>query len=331
MPASISQNLTLADLERRRDPNGMMVQIIELMSEFNEMYLDMPVIPCNKGTEHFTTVRTGLPTPTWVKMYGGVQPSKSTVAEISDTPGILEDYSMITKRMADINNNSAAWRFSEEKAFMEGFAQTVANALIYENEATTPEAITGLAPRFNDLSAGNADNIIDAGGTGSTNRSIWLVNWGETTVHGIVPQGMGSGLIIRDLGEDTDTNIDGSNGYAQVLRSHYQQALGLTVRDWRYVVRICNIDRTELTVDASSGPNLPNLMFQALSRMYSMNGKVCAYMDRDTRTFYQQQLEARTSGSTLTWENVGGIRTAMHQGIPFRRMDALNTDEARVV
>lgn len=331
MPASIGQNLTLADLERRKNPNGTMVKIIEMLAEYNEIYADMPIVTCNNGNQHDTTVRTGIPEPQFVKMYGGVQPSRTTVADITDTPGILEDYSMIPARLAKLNDYSAVWRLSEEKGFFEGFAQKAAREIIYGNEAVTAEGITGLFPRMNSLTAQNADNIIDAGGTGATNRSILLVNWGEDKCHGIVPEGMGAGLIVNDLGEDTDTNIDGAGGYAQVLRTHYQQALGVTLRDWRMCVRIGNIDRTALTADASSGPNLPSLFFQAMSRLFSMNGKVCAYMDRDVRTFFQQQLEARTTNSTLKWEQVGGIYTLMHMGIPLRRVDAMNTDEARIV
>ena len=40
---------------------------------------------------------------------------------------------------------------------------------------------------------------------------------------------------------------------------------GLTVRDWRYVVRICNIDVTNLI--AGSGANLINLLVRALWRL----------------------------------------------------------------
>jgi hypothetical protein len=114
------------------------------------------------------------------------------------------------------------------------------------------------------LTAANGDNIIDGGGSGSDNASIWLICWSPQTLHGIIPKGSRAGIQQRDLGEVTIEDADGSNGRMQAFRTHYRWDVGLTVRDWRYAVRIANIDRSGLLITAATGADLNDLMHQGV-------------------------------------------------------------------
>lgn len=335
MAALAETHPTLLDLAKRLDPDGTIAPIVEILNQTNEILLDMVWVEGNLPTGHRSTIRTGIPQGTWRKLYGGVQPSKSTTAPVTDTCGMLEAYAEIDKAFADLNGNTAAYRLSEDKAFIEGMNQQMANALFYSNEATNPERFTGFAPRFNDfLNAESADNMIDGGSAGgqTDNASIWLVGWSDATVHGIIPKGSKAGLQHRDLGEVTlESAIDGNGGRMQAYRSHYRWDAGLTVRDWRYVVRIFNIDKSTTLADASSGAKLYDLMFTAIDRLPNLSAvRPVFYMSRDMRTLLRQQLSAQVKQSTLTIENVGGVRTTMFQEIPVRRVDALAADEARI-
>lgn len=323
---------TLLDLAKRTDPDGRIALVVEMLNQTNEILADMAWIEGNLPTGHRTTVRTGIPAPTWRRLYGGVQPTKSTTAQVTDNCGMLEAYAEVDKALADLNGNTAEWRLSEEMPHLEGMNQEIAETIFLGNELTEPAAFTGLAPRFNDLSANNAENIIDAGGTGSDNASIWLIVWGPQTSHGIVPKGSAAGLQMTDKGQVTIENVDGNNGRMEAYRTHYRWDAGLTVKDWRYVVRIANIDKSALTFDASTGANLPNLMFQALERVPNLSlGMPAFYMSRDVRTKVRQQLAERVKNSVLEYQDVGGHRTVMFQDVPMRRVDKLAADEARVV
>ena len=328
------RNPTLLDLAKATDPDGRIATIVEILNETNEILEDMSWIEGNLPTGHRTTIRTGLPAPTWRKLYGGVQPNKATNVQVTDNTGMLEAYAEIDKALADLNGNTAAFRMSEDRAHIEGMNQEMTDTLFFGNEDTEPEAFTGLAPRFNDLSGpANADNIIDGGGTGSDNASIWLVVWGPNTCHGIVPKGSTAGLQMTDKGQVTvEDASDGSNtGRMEAYRTHYRWDAGLTVRDWRFIVRICNIDKSNRTADASSGADLPDLMFQAIDLIPNMGmGRPAFYMSRDMRGFLRRQVPAATSMSTLTMENVGGTMLTSFMGVPVRRVDALSADEARI-
>ena len=327
------QNPTLLDLAKATDPDGGIADIVEILAETNEVLDDMTWVQGNLTTGNRTSIRTGLPTPTWRKMYGGVQPDKGTQAQVDDTTGMLEAYAEVDKALADLSNNTAAFRMVEEKAHLEGLNQEIVDTLFYGNEDSEPEAFTGLAPRFNDTTAANGDNIIAGGGSGSDNASIWLVVWSPQTCFGIIPKGSIAGLQRTDLGEVTlEDASDGSNtGRMQAYRTHYRWDAGLCVRDWRYVVRIANIDKSLLVKDAASGADLPDLMFQAMTQVPNLSlGRAAWYMSRNTMSFVRRQATNGTSGSTLTIENVGGKMLTMFSGIPLRRCDSLSADEATV-
>jgi len=320
---------TLLDVTKRLDPDGSIALVGELLTQTNPILEDMVWMEGNLPTGHKTTVRTGLPSPTWRKLYGGVQPTKSTTAQVTDSCGMLEAYAEVDKALADLNNNASAFRLSEDRAFIEGMNQEFAQTLIYGNEGTEPEAFTGFAPRYNDQSAQNGDNIItDAATPDSTdNSSIWLVVWGPNTVHGIYPKGSKAGLLITDKGQVTAENIDGSNGRAEIYRTHYRWDCGLTVRDWRYVVRI-NFDQENVIAAGTSGPVLAQLMSKALRRIPNLNmGRPVFYASRATLELMDLQAMEKANMAFTTVEDAQGKFITRFRGIPVKQCDAiLNTE-----
>ena len=324
-------NPTLLDLAKRTDPDGRIADIVEILNETNEILMDMSWVEGNLPTGHRTTIRSGLPAPTWRKLYGGVQPTKSTTVQVTDNCGMLEAYSEVDKALADLNGNTAAFRLSEDKPHIEGISQEIADTIFYGNEGSEPEAFTGFAPRFNLTTASNGENIILGGGSDTDNASIWLIVWGPNTAHGIVPKGSKAGLQMEDKGQVTVEDADGSNGRMEAYRTHYRFDAGLSVRDWRYVVRIPNIDKSLLTVDVSTGANLSDLMFRALEMIPNLGaGRPAFYMSRNTRSFLRRQTADKVKNATLTIENVGGVPMMSFHGVPVRRVDALAADEALV-
>jgi hypothetical protein len=322
-------NPTLIDVASRLDPSMNVDKIVEMLAATNPILNDMTFMEGNLPTGHKTTVRTGLPGVTWRKLYGGVQPSKSTTAQVTDSCGMLEAYAEVDKALADLNGNAAAFRLSEDKAFIEAMSQEMASTLFYGNETTEPEAFTGFAPRFNSLTAQNGDNIVNAAGASTDNTSIWLVVWGPNTCHGIYPKGSTGGVQMRDLGEVTVENVDGASGRAQMYRSHYRWDCGLTVRDWRYIVRIANIDVSDLTT-VSNTKKLIDWMIQAAERIPSFGaGRAAFYCNRNIREKLRLGILEKVA-SNLTFETVAGKRVLMFDEIPVMRTDALLNNEAVV-
>ena len=320
-------NPTLADWLKRVTLDGSIDVIVEMLNETNEVLDDIVWFEANGPMSHLTTVRTGIPASTWRKLYGGVQPTKSTTVQVVETLGMLEQYSEVDKDLAELNGNTAEFRLSEDAAHIEGMNQDFVEALFFNDTDLNPERFLGFAPRFDDLSAENADNIIDAGGTGTDNASIWLIVWGPD-VHCLFPKNQVSGLKFEDLGQETVTAADG--GLFEALRSHYQWKPGLSVRDWRQVVRICNIDRSALTPNAASGANLPDLCVQAIELLKNKSmGRPSFYCNRTIKSFMRRQI-INANNVRFGQAEVAGRHVDTFDDIPFRRVDALDPDEARV-
>lgn len=329
-----TNSYTLLDVAKRIDPDGKAAQVAEMLSQDNEILDDMPWLEGNLPTGHRVTVRTGLPDAAWRKLNQGVPRSKSTVAQIDEACAMLEAWSDVDKDLAELNGLESDFRLTESSAFIESINQKMASTIFYGNSITVPESFLGLAPRFDDVpttanGAENKDNVIDAGGTGTDNTSIWLIGWGPKTVHGIYPKASRAGLFHEDLG--LDTVLDANNNPYRAYRDHYQWKCGIALRDWRYVVRIANIDVSDLTADAATGAKLINLMTQALERIHSLNGvRPAFYMNRTIRSILRQQQIAAVKNSTLSVEELFGKRVLMASEVPCRRTDALLNTEARV-
>lgn len=328
---------TLADWAKRLGPDGKVPMIVEMLSQTNELLPDMLWLEGNLATGHRTAVRTGLPTATWRLINNGVQPSKSTTAQVDEQCGMLEAWSEVDKDLAMLNGNTSAFRLSEATAFVEAMNQNMATTIFYGNSSVNPEQFTGLATRYSTVTLANAalaKNVIDAGGTGSDNMSIWLVVWGAQTVCGIFPKGSIAGLLHEDLGEETAETVAGIGGSRmRVYRDRWQWKAGLALKDWRYVVRICNIDVSDLVANAGAQAVLANLMIKAIHRIHNLNlGKAIFYMNRTAAEMIdiQRRHDVGTGGG-LTFENVDGVMKYSFRGIPIRIVDALLQTEARVV
>lgn len=332
--STLTNKVTLLDVAKTLDPDGKTAAIAELLSQDNEMLMDMPWYEGNLPTGHRTTVRTGLPDVVFRKLNSGVPNSKATTAQLDEACGILEGRSEIDCALADLNGNTSSFRLSQAKAFMESMNQSMQRQVIY-GDRLTPEAFVGLAPRFDDVpttvnGAENKVNVLDAGGTGTDNTSIYLVGWGQNSIHGIYPKGSQAGLIHEDLGK-IDA-FDANQNRFRAYGDRYEWKCGIAVPDWRYVVRICNIDVSDLTKNASAGADLIDLMTQAQELIHSLTGVQPAYyVNRTIRSFLRRQTVNKVANSTLMYDEVDGKPALMFGEVPVRRVDALLNNEQRVV
>jgi hypothetical protein len=322
--------LTLADWAKRLDPDGQVPMIVEMLSQTNEIIQDQLFMEGNLPTGHRVTLRTSLPTVAWRLLNRGVSPSKSTTAQVDEQAGMLEAYSEVDKDLCELNGNSAAFRLSEAQAFLEAMNQEYAGTLFYGNSGTAPEEFTGLAPRYASSTGTSGQNVVRAGGAGSDNSSIWLVAWGASTVFGVFPKGSKAGLIHEDLGLVTVQDATGiGTSRMRAYQDHWQWKAGLVVRDWRYVVRICNIDISNLVTE-SSAADLIKQMLKAIHRLPSQSlGRPVFYANRTILEMLDIQAMSKTN-LYLTVGNEEGNRKVSLRGIPIRLCDQLLETEATV-
>jgi hypothetical protein len=325
--------LDLIDAYKRQDETRQVATIIELLKQTNMVLQDAIALECNQGTNHLTTVRTGLPSVAWGRLYQGIPQSKSETAQVTDTTGFVEALSTVDKRLLDLSKNPNALRLSEATSFLEAMNQEVATRLFYGNTASDPEQFMGFAPRFSDLGAPNGGQIVDAGGTGSDNTSIWFVTWGDTQSHLLYPEGTKAGVTREDKGEQRVLDAN-SNAYF-VMEELFRWHIGLSVRDWRTVVRVANIDTSLLAAGSVDIYKYMRKAFWAFSAHRNSGGKMAIYANSDVL----EALDADTTPTTSTTASfvrlkpaeVDGKEVMSYRGIPVRQVDALVNTEARVI
>ena len=335
---------TIIDVLTEMAPDGKQLDIAEVLTQQNEVLADMHWEEGNMVTGHKDGARTVLPTPSFRALNAGVPVTKAGSTTIEETASLLEDFSQVDRELAIMSGDVDAYRLKQARPHVQGMSNKQATTLFYGNANSNPLEYTGFAPRYNTkVTTTNkaAANVIDAGGTGSALRSVWLVGWGPDTVFGIYPKNSRGGLDHEDA---TNASGEGANGFppAAVLqdasgnmymgyRDHWIWRCGLFVKDWRFVVRIANIDPTAIVLDQATGPKLEDLFVQALETIESTTGvRAVFYVPRIIRSWMRRQL-LNKKNQFLSYADVGGRSVLAFDDVPVRRTDALNVNETQVV
>lgn len=319
----------LIDLYKSKDPDGQIAEVIEMLTEMNPILEDAIAVECNSGTKHLHTVRTGLPSVAWGRLYKGISQSKSSKAQVEDTTGFVEGLSSVDERLLELSKNEGAIRLSEAASYLEAMNQEVSTKIFYGNTADAPEEFMGLTPRFNDISAPNGNQIVKAGGAGADNTSIWFVTWGDMQCQLLYPEGTKAGVDRQDKGSQRVLDDAGNAYFAkeELFRWH----VGLAVKDWRYVVRICNID---VSLVAAGSVALYDFMRKAYWKLQSRRvagGKMAIYANRDMLEGLDALASNAGTTDNFTRLKVGeieGKEVMTYRGIPLRETDSLlNTED----
>jgi hypothetical protein len=330
MPILNSAYPTLLDQAKTLDPNGSTARFVELLKASNPILEDMVAIEGNLPGGHRSTVETSLPPAYWRSYNQGVIPGKGTTAQIDEQAAMLEAWTIIDAKLANFGGNKAQFSMQKGRMQLEGMNQEMASTLIYGNAGVSPSEFTGFMPRMSSLTAGNSQNVINAGGTGGDNASILVIRWGDG-VHGFFPKGSSAGVKHFDLGEQMAQNANGVTGaLMKALVDQWTWDIGLATPDWRHMVRICNIDVSNLTSNTTPA-DLIELLEHALECLPLGDGRDVIYMNRTVGRFLRKQVrENVTSGGGLTFDNVAGKRVMFFDDVPVRRLDCMLNAETVV-
>lgn len=317
---------TLSDWAKLVDPDGKVAKVVELLAETNEILEDAVFLEGNLPTGHRTTIRTGLPSVTWRKLNYGVQPSKSTTVQVDDTCGMCEALSQIDESLANLNGNTAEFRLSEDQPFIEKMNQEMAGGMFYFDTSVTPEKFLGLAARYPYT---DTPNVINAGGTGSDLASIWLIVWGPNTTHMIFPKGSKAGIRHKDVGEGEPVLVDDAAtpaGKFWAYQTHYKWDIGMCCRDWRYVVRVCNVE------DSNVNGFDPEDLITAYNKIPQIKmGRPAIYVNETIKTRIDIDAFSDTGRVYTVEEDAFGFPVTKFWGIPIRKVDQLLQTETALV
>ncbi len=338
--ATLGSLKTLYDWGKEVDPNGSVSAVAEMLSQKNAIIETGMFKEGNLPTGERTNVRTGLPTSYWRSVNAGTPVSKATSAQVDFQCAQLTARSEIDRTIARLNGNTAEYRLKEGRAFIEAMSQEAAGTMLY-GSAASPEEFVGLANHYNSLTGSeSSDNVITAGGTGGSDyTSIYLVGWGDSEIYGIFPKGSKAGLMHEDLG--LIDAFDGSNNRFRAYADYYEWNLGFCVKDWRYGVRICNIDVSDLagltgTQAVTAATSLTKLLSRSIDHMHDVGSvKPYFYMNRTAASHLRIIAQEKSSSAVTIEAATNQFGKNIHQlkflGIPVGITDQITNAETEVV
>ena len=333
-----STYLNLIDMMKQGE--SPLAEVVEALHKLTPVMKDANVLTCNMGTKHKSVIRTGLPAVSWGMLYAGIAQSKSTTTEVEDTTGFVEGLSAVDERLLNLyGDKAAAVRMSEAQSFLEAISQEVESQIFYSNVNVNGKQFHGLAPRYNSLSN---PCVVNGGGSGSDNTSIWMVTWGDQQTSLITPANIPAGVQREDMGRQRVLDASGNPYY--VKEEKFTQHLGVTVRDWRYSGRVCNIDVSDLIAGSTAvNPLLRKLYYKLAGRRnYGMEnggmvsqGNTVIYMNRTILEALDAESTNGRGGTTdnfvrLTTREIQGEEVLTWRGIPIRDTDSILNTEATI-
>jgi len=312
--------------------------VVEALTQLTPFMKDANVVTCNKGAKHVSSIRTGLPSVSWGALYQGIAQSKGAYTQVEDTTGFIEGLSSVDSRLLKLKPDQASkLRLMEANGFLETMAQTLESAVFYSNVLINGKQFHGLAPRYNTLAN---SNVINGGGSGSDNASIWFVTHGDGQTSMLTPENIPAGVIREDKGEQRV--LDASNNPYYVKEEMFTQHAGIAVKDWRYNARVANIDVSDLIAGSTALNPLMRKAYYKLQgrRSYKMEkpgemspGRTVIYMNRTLMEALDAEQSNARGGSTdnfvrLRPTEIQGEEVLTWRGIPIRETDALLNTEA---
>lgn len=336
---------TYSEWAARMDSTGKTSTLVNLLSQENGILDDALAVECQSGNAYEFTQVVKLPTPSRRSYNQGITPSQGAVAKQVATCTEYADLSLIDQSLARLGGNLAELRGNEDTLHLQAMGQLVASDLFYSNRTTDPTQFTGLGNIYNTVNpaiSNIATNVIDCGGVGSTNASMWLVTWGPNQIHTIFPKGLPAGLQHMDQG--LQNAYDAQNRLFLAYQTWMQWNMGLAIHDWRYAVRAANIDVTLL--GGGSSANLIGTLAKMVMKPPVMpagvgpvqtsdvptitTGRSAIYVNRTVYLALDQQAQNKTN-VLLQMKEWDGHTILSYRGIPIRIVDALLNTESRVV
>lgn len=322
----MNEFITLIDLKNRMKPgDGAIADVAEVIAKENPILDDIPWVEGNLITGNTIYRRSSLPEVVIRKINEGVDSSKSTATPDTDTCVELYTRGDVDMTALELHDNPAAFIVSENKAFIAALGEACVEQFLYGNPN---DGIVGISNRYGKLNSGmTKDQIIDFGGTSGELQSVFIIKWDPTEVSGLYPKNTTAGIkTVTKINE----RIKAKNGKDMLAHSvDYKWRVGVKVRDYRYISRVCNIPNV---IDASTLDVIFRNLIIAKNRVHNVDkGKVVMYMSPDLYDIVEIAADEKKNMSLGYKDLEQNVRLLHYKGIPIRKNDCQKKPEARIV
>lgn len=313
---------TLADFAAANNTEKKYRVLCDTIRDYSAFFDQAVIQAGNDGTGDRGQVITSYPEGEAVAYNEGWDAEKSAGVRVRYDSARIASRSTVDKALYDSRDprERDAWRLQQDLAFSRGLTRGVLRRVLYGNRAQDPRDINGLLNIVTPTNDAFKYRLIDAKGTSDGKLTdILLVNWDAKDCFLFYPQfGANLGLKVEDTGEHYETGTNGKK--MRALFTEFEWQLGIAVYNPERVVRIANVDVSKLTKKNTQGPDLLDLMIQALERLPDeQEGRVSFYMNDNTRSFLARQI-LNKDNVLLSLDEVAGRKVLSFRGVPIQRL-----------
>lgn len=326
------ERVTWKDYASQQDPDGRAAKVIDILAEENDIIDDMFVVPGNKEYGLQTTQLASNPVVSIRGVNQGIQATKATHKQLKVEAALFTALGMVDKELVDAADDKPGFRANQNRPYIGAMGNRLADELFYGVKTEDAQSFNGLVHFYDSTSRADFGNyVFKAGGTGSTNRSLWLIDWGEDSCCGLYPKNTEVGLSHKDYGEELVKLDDGS--YWPAYRDLWEWRAGIAIRNYKKVVRCANIDRIALSTigqETDTSPDLLNLMIDMITSVPKISPRARFYGDRKILAAFTKKAIGKANAFLTMTELANKKVTPSFLGVPIRLCDALDTDEAAI-
>jgi hypothetical protein len=264
----INMNDGLTQYELAKRINLKDAVVIELFNCEDEMNIDTPHIPCNRGQVHEYILRDSYPEG---EFHGYNMGSGSSATQFrTATEGLCyaDVYSVVDKKLADDSGDVAAYRSAEDEAFVRGLGRQKSYVSIYGDKNKNVYEIDGLHTRLKSKKNKRVLVFDASPGADAACTSIYICALGRDKFHYIYDAKFGNtGVNRQDKGAQMVSDLPRSNGKTdgrgEVYIGHYEMQFGLAIEHPDSVWRIANVPANPAYWDAAKREKLIDLVIEA--------------------------------------------------------------------
>lgn len=339
---NLGTDMTLAEIQRRKNPDGTAAKIVDVLSEENRILDFITWVECNNGDYHEDTITASEPAGDERGYDEGVGKEAGVTEKVVEPTCMLCGLSEVDAAKAARHPGGVdAYRLQEAAFFLRGMTKTLVSRLFDGNRGTRPRRIYGINQRSGYNTLSSAYTYDNAGGNASATAnktSVYFVQFGQKMVNLVYPL---HGLHGEDetpiKSQDFGLSIINQSGTSETKKYPAWQTwfscdFGLFIHDPRCIKRIVNISTSNIDGVDDFAWHEDSMIDVSSDLEY--NGANCVILCNKT-ILAQARKRANEKGNALFTMDAEGEgpfakRVVRFDGIPMARCDQITNKQATV-
>jgi len=333
MSTLTAASLTLAEQMKQIGPDGNLLEVVNVLSEFNEIDIDAPYIMANDRFSDLSNKVISLPSIGTRRINRGSAGGVGQTKQHREFVEIMEARPYIDTLLLDGEPDGGVQaRLNQIGLFIEAMAQAKADHLLYGDHSTDGEVINGFLTRTADSSQAN---VVKMGGSGSATASLLLVEWDPKRCALIYPKAMPNGNAASALVHQALGVSEYDNGRVQItddegrrfdaLESVIRVSFGIKLLDDRNIFRLANIESAGNSNTLFDTDKM-NELVRAVNKLTSKGRNAVIYCNADIKSEFDIYALEHLLGCTVS-KDVFGQPVTMFRNIPIRLVEAMVSTE----